>query len=57
MVVGLKQSQKGLAELFGVARPSLARTISEMEEEKILRWERSQVNILNLLALQSILGR
>ncbi len=57
MIVSLNQSQKGLAEVFGVARPSLARTISEMEEEQIFRWERNQVIILNLQSLRSILGK
>ena len=57
MHVFLNQSQKGLAEIFGVARPSLARTISEMEDEKIIRWERTQVVILDLQLLRSILGR
>ena len=57
IIVTLNQSQKGLAEMFGVARPSLARTISEMEEEKIIRWDRNQVEILNLESLRSILGK
>ena len=53
----LNQSQKGLAEMFGVARPSLARTISQMEEDNIIRWERNQVIIINYQSLQSILGK
>jgi len=56
-VVILNQSQKGLAELFGVARPSLARTISDMENDNFIVWERNQVEIINLKLLQSILGR
>jgi len=52
----MNQSQKGLAEMFGVARPSLARTISKMEEDKIIRWERNRVIILNLKSLELILG-
>jgi len=52
----INQSQKGLAEMFGVARPSLARTISNMEEDEIIRWERNRVIILNLQSLQLILG-
>lgn len=50
-------SQKNLAQLFGVARPSLARTIGEMETAQIIRWERNQVNILNINLLQSILEK
>ncbi len=57
LVVTLYQSQKGLAEMFGVARPSLARTIGEMEDEQLIRWERNQVVILNLKLLQAILGK
>ncbi len=57
MLVFLNQSQKSLAEMFGVARPSIARTISELEDEKIIRWERNQVVILDLQLLRSILGR
>jgi CRP/FNR family transcriptional regulator, dissimilatory nitrate respiration regulator len=56
-IVTSNQSQKGLAELLGVARPSLARTISEMEAGQIIRWERNQVIILNLKSLQAILGK
>jgi len=53
----LNQSQKGLAEMFGVARPSLARTISQMEGDNIIHWERNQVIIINYQSLQSILGK
>lgn len=56
-VVLMNQSQKSLAEILGVARPSLARTISEMEADQIIRWERSQVVILNIKSLQLILRR
>lgn len=56
-VVIMNQSQKGLAEMLGVARPSLARTISEMEADQLIRWERNQVEIINLKSLQTILGR
>jgi CRP/FNR family transcriptional regulator, dissimilatory nitrate respiration regulator len=37
-MVTMTQSQKGLAEMLGVARPSLARTISEMEADQLIRW-------------------
>jgi len=55
--IPLNQSQKGLAEMFGVARPSLARTISEMETEQLISWERNQVMIINIKSLQAILGK
>jgi CRP-like cAMP-binding protein len=56
-VVIINQSQKGLAEMLGVARPSLARTISEMEGDQFIKWERNQVTIVNLKSLQALLGR
>ena len=56
-VVIINQSQKGLAEMLGVARPSLARTISEMESDQLIKWERNQVEIVDLKSLQGILGR
>jgi len=56
-VVIINQSQKGLAEMLGVARPSLARTISEMESDHLIKWERNQVEIVDLKSLQAILGR
>jgi CRP-like cAMP-binding protein len=56
-VVIINQSQKGLAEMLGVARPSLARTISEMESDQLIKWERNQVEIVDLKSLQAILGR
>jgi CRP-like cAMP-binding protein len=56
-IVIINQTQKGLAELFGVARPSLARSITEMEENGILKWERDQVLVIDPKKLNSILGR
>lgn len=56
-IVIINQTQKGLAELFGVARPSLARSINEMEENGILKWERDQVLVLDPKRLNLILGR
>jgi len=56
-VVIINQSQKGLAEMLGVARPSLARTISEMQSDQLIKWERNQVEIIDLKALHAILGR
>ena len=46
-----------LAELIGVARPFLARTISEMESEKLFLWERNQVTIFDLKSIQAQLGK
>lgn len=56
-MVMIDQNQTELAGLMGVARPSLARTISEMETEGIIRWNRNEVFVLDPKALNSILGR
>lgn len=56
-VVNIDQNQTELAVLMGVARPSLARTISEMESEGIIRWERNRVTVPDPKGLNSILGR
>jgi len=55
--VKIDQSQTELAGLMGVARPSLARTIGEMESDEIIKWERNQVYVLNPKELNVILGR
>jgi CRP-like cAMP-binding protein len=56
-IIQMNHSQKSLAELLGVARPSLARTIGEMESERLFKWERNQVTILDLKAIQAVLGK
>jgi CRP-like cAMP-binding protein len=56
-IVTMIQSQTSLAEILGVARPSLTRVISEMEKSRLIQWERNQVTILNLQSLRAILGR
>lgn len=56
-MVKIDQNQTELAGLMGVARPSLARTIGEMESDGIIKWERSQVIVLNPKGLNLILGR
>ena len=53
--IPLKQNQQSLAEMFGVARPSLARTIGELQREGILEWRRGEVEIKNAEVLKSIL--
>jgi CRP-like cAMP-binding protein len=46
-ILTLSQSQSELADFFGVARPSLARALAEMEEEGILLAERREITILD----------
>ena len=53
----IDQTQTNLADLFGVTRPSLTRTILELEKQGILNWSRDCVLILNIKNLNTILGR
>lgn len=46
-VVQLPSSQTDLADYFGVARPSLARTLGELADEGIISVERRTVKILD----------
>ena len=55
--VYINQSQTQLAGLMGVARPSLARTIGELESENIIKWEKNQVRVIDPTKLNRILGR
>ncbi|MEG1586687.1 MAG: Crp/Fnr family transcriptional regulator [Bacteroidales bacterium] len=48
-------NQTELADFFAVARPSLARTLAELEEEKIIRYEKKRFDILNRNALQQLI--
>lgn len=53
--IQLQQNQQSLAEMFGVARPSLARTIGELQREGVLEWRRGEVEIKNAETLRNIL--
>ena len=55
--VAIDQTQTNLADLFGVTRPSLSRTIQSMEKQDIFTWSRDHIVIKNLRKLNSILGR
>lgn len=54
-VVEVRQTQKQLADLFGVTRPSLARVLSEMHHENIIRLEKKSIRILNRQLLIQLL--
>lgn len=43
----IKHTQQELSELFGIARPSLARSLGEMEEEGLIKSERKIISILD----------
>jgi CRP-like cAMP-binding protein len=53
--VELMQSQEQLAEMFGVARPSLARTISEMVQDGLIETQRRSIKILDKERMNQLL--
>lgn len=57
MQVTIDQTQTALADHFGVTRPSLTRSVLEMEKEGILEWTRDKVIIKDIKMLNQILGR
>lgn len=56
-IVSINASQTNLADLFGVTRPSLSRTILDLEKQGILTWSRESVTIHSHKKLNQILGR
>lgn len=55
--VRIRQTQTSLADLFGVARPSLTRAILGMEQEGIMTWTKEKVIIHDIKRLNLVLGR
>lgn len=53
--IDLEYNQSELADYFGVARPSLARSISEMEEDGIISVQRKTYTILDINKLKELL--
>lgn len=53
--VTLPKSQEDIASLFGVARPSFARALGELEKEGVLQVHRREVRILDRERLISLL--
>ena len=51
----LSNTQQQLADLFGVTRPSLARVISEMQQEGLIKIEKKTVTLLNKNGLNILL--
>jgi CRP-like cAMP-binding protein len=56
-VIPMGQTQTNLADLFGVTRPSLSRSILELENMGIIVWSKDKVVINDLMRLNEILGR
>lgn len=53
--IELNNTQQELADIFGVARPSLARTLSEMEESGLIKYEKKTITILNREELTNLI--
>lgn len=53
--IELQNTQQQLADLFGVARPSLARVLSEMQNEGLIEIERKTVKLVNKAGLNLLL--
>jgi CRP-like cAMP-binding protein len=53
--IELKNTQQQLADLFGVARPSLARVFSEMQQGGLIKIEKRTVTLLDKPALNELL--
>lgn len=51
----INRNQTELADFFGVARPSLARSLSEMVQEEIISINKKEYKILNMKALRELL--
>jgi CRP-like cAMP-binding protein len=53
--VEIQQSQSQLAEMFGVTRPSLARTLGEMCQEGLIQTDRRCIKILDKTLMNQLL--
>ncbi|MCL1943911.1 MAG: Crp/Fnr family transcriptional regulator [Candidatus Azobacteroides sp.] len=51
----IKSSQQDLADFFGVARPSLLKTINELRGAGIIEYKRKEITVLDILKLHDIL--
>jgi CRP-like cAMP-binding protein len=51
----INRNQTELAEFFGVARPSLARSLSEMVEDEIIQFNKKDYKILDIKKLRDLL--
>ena len=49
------RNQTELADFFGIARPSLARSLSEMVQEGIIAYNKKEFTVLDMKRLRSLL--
>jgi CRP-like cAMP-binding protein len=54
--IELSQSLTQLADLFGVARPSLSRALSDLQHDAVIKHDKNRIHILDLDALKAYLG-
>ncbi len=52
----MDKTQQELADLFGVQRPSLARTLGELQDENIISIKQKTVTLINKEALRSMIN-
>lgn len=51
----INRNQTELAEFFGVARPSLARSLSEMIEDGVIEVNKKEYKVLDMKKLKELL--
>ena len=52
----MDKNQTELAKFFGVTRPALARTLSELQQDGLIKADRNKITVLNKQSLQNLLG-
>ena len=55
-IIEVPDSQNSLADLFGVARPSLARAIRELHNDGIIEAKGKNITVLDKRALQQLIS-
>ena len=55
-IITLERNQTQLAEFFGVARPSLARSMSEMAVDGLIRIDKKQITVVDIQGLKKLLA-
>ncbi len=53
--ITVKKSQQELSEMFGVTRPSLSRTLGEMEKEGLIKMDKKDITIVNRQGLMKLM--
>ncbi len=53
-MIHIQETQQTLADYFGVARPSLARALKEMEDEGLISVQRKQITLINKHGLKML---